>query len=263
MPTAADVGARPSTWMPSAAEVGAVAKTALKTLAYSQTDSNGDTTYSVQSAYPTSPGVYRVGGTVFSGLPSDAIGYGTLVIFDAGGYFMHLYRDGNSHFYIGRTADGVKIPTAESWKRCFDSDDVIPVANGGTGADSNAGILRNLHSEYPVTTNIATFGSGYENGGHCTPTDLKKVMGIHENFRVYHIDTSMSNPYSSISANWSTILGGPFMLTLKFVSGSAYAYVGYKIDANNGALIELSFGSGAIYKYTVQNGTWTEFAHSV
>lgn len=113
MPTAAQVGARPNNWMPSASDVGAVAKTALKSLAYSQTDANGDTTLSTLSAYPTTPGVFRV-GAVISGLPSGISGYGSLVIFNCGTYYMHLYLDSNKQLYFARTT-AMTAPATNAW----------------------------------------------------------------------------------------------------------------------------------------------------
>lgn len=118
--TAGQVGARPNTWTPTASEVGAVAKNALKTLAYSQTDENGNTSVLGIASYPTTPGVFRVVNPV-TGLPSGCLGYGSLVIFDGGSYVLHLYQDADDSMYWARTDNGVTSPGASGWHRIYDN----------------------------------------------------------------------------------------------------------------------------------------------
>lgn len=80
-----------------------------------QTTAGGSISVDGISVYPTAPGVFRVVSPP-AGLPAGIIGYGTLVIFNAGSYMLHLYLDGNGLLYYSRTADGVTVPT--SWKVC-------------------------------------------------------------------------------------------------------------------------------------------------
>lgn len=77
---------------------------------FSQLDSAGNKSLYGIDAYPTSPGVFRVttNSTAF-GVPGN---YGCLVIFNGGGYYMHLYVNSDG-FWTART-DGLKAPT---WKK--------------------------------------------------------------------------------------------------------------------------------------------------
>ena len=68
---------------------------------------NGTAALNVLSSYPTQPGVYRVGEQV-AGLPNIGGGYGCLVIFNAGGYTMHLYLDAYHNLYWSRTDGGTE-----------------------------------------------------------------------------------------------------------------------------------------------------------
>ena len=109
----------------TAEQIGAVAKSELKVLAYSNTDENGDTTAASIKSYPTTPGVFRVVEPV-AGLPSGSLGYGTLVIFDGGSYWLHLYQDVEGYLYWARTANSttdnsVNLPNASSWHRSYDN----------------------------------------------------------------------------------------------------------------------------------------------
>lgn len=118
--TASQVGARPNTWSPTPAEIGAVAKSELKKFAYSQTDENGNVTLDGITSYPTTAGVFRVVNIV-AGLPSECLGYGSLVIFDGGSYVLHLYQDASDTLYWARTGDGVTAPSPDSWRKICDN----------------------------------------------------------------------------------------------------------------------------------------------
>ena len=76
---------------------------------YSQL-SSGNLSNSGIDAYPTRAGVFRVTtGSANMGIPGN---YGCLVIFNGGGYYMHLYVN-SSGFWVART-DGLTAPT---WKK--------------------------------------------------------------------------------------------------------------------------------------------------
>lgn len=64
-------------------------------------DNNNNFYLGTLSAYPSYPGVYRVGAPI-KGLPSGISGYGTLVIFNGGSYVLHLYMDSSGRIYWGR-----------------------------------------------------------------------------------------------------------------------------------------------------------------
>lgn len=118
--TASQVGARPNTWSPTPAEIGAVAKSELKKFAYSQTDENGNVTLDGITSYPTTAGVFRVVNIV-AGLPSECLGYGSLVIFNGGSYVLHLYQDANGVLHWARTDNGVTAPSPDSWRKICDN----------------------------------------------------------------------------------------------------------------------------------------------
>lgn len=73
-------------------------------------DIDGDPDSTAITAYPNAAGIYRT-ASIFAGLPSDCTGYGTLVMFNGGSYWMHLYADRNDNFYY-KFIDGNTVPTA-------------------------------------------------------------------------------------------------------------------------------------------------------
>lgn len=79
---------------------------------FRQRDANGDETLQTISTYPTSPGVYRVGApNNISGLPKDSNGYGCLLIFDCGGYVLHIFVDVSMNLYYTRTTSSYALTT--------------------------------------------------------------------------------------------------------------------------------------------------------
>jgi hypothetical protein len=104
-----------------------------KSYIYSQTDSNGNTSTSGITAYPKSPGVYRVTSTSTSiGIPTN---YGCLTIFNGGTYYMHLYTDSSSLYY-GRTTSLV----APTWHKVVTTDD-LKSSGAGMITEYNSGAI--------------------------------------------------------------------------------------------------------------------------
>lgn len=101
----------------TASDVDAVAKADIRK-AFASVDDNGNTTVNAPSTYPTKPGVYRVVNK-YPELPPNAIGYGTLTIFNGGSYVSHLYRDYNNDLYVcGTGGDGdynTDVPSSGDW----------------------------------------------------------------------------------------------------------------------------------------------------
>ena len=71
--------------------------------AFNQLDSSGGGSSSGISSIPTTPGVYRV-TSVITGLPTGSNGYGTMLVFNGGGYLLYVYVDASMDFYYCRTA---------------------------------------------------------------------------------------------------------------------------------------------------------------
>lgn len=220
----------------------------------------------------------------------------------------------------------------------------LPVSRGGTDANTKEGILSNLHSAYPVTDYIATFGSGFTNGGFCTPVDLRNAMGaaigvaqcagdanavtesgmyrlqgatnipssaqygqmivVHgvgdtiaqiafdydssrmwvrtgnpssvggggvwsswqqvittgSYFNAYLVGSSASSELDALKYNWKDWNMGTFMVFLN-LNGAYRGFVGMKLNDSYGSVIELSYGTGRIFKYVLNGGTWTEYSH--
>ena len=133
--SASDIGARSNNWMPTASDVGAVStsrtingkalssnislnasdvgaleKSKIRT-AFSQTNADGNYSLDGITSYPSQPGVYRVIQPI-AGLPSGILGYGCLVIFDGGSYYIHLYRDANGCLYEQRDGTWTRLVTS-------------------------------------------------------------------------------------------------------------------------------------------------------
>lgn len=77
----------------------------------SNLDENGSDSVSVLTAYPTSPGVYRVGAMI-AGLPTGSNGYGPLIIFDGGTYIGHIFIDASHNLYY---ANGTNAYPPSTW----------------------------------------------------------------------------------------------------------------------------------------------------
>lgn len=82
---------------------------------YKTTDADGNTDLTAITAYPTRPGIYRVGvPTGIIGLPTNFAGYGPLLIWTAGDYTLHLCVDSNNMLFYTRT-NGMTTPS--SWRK--------------------------------------------------------------------------------------------------------------------------------------------------
>ena len=105
----------------TAEDVGALALTAIRR-AFAQVDTSGDVNSTTVTAYPTEPGVYKV-TTALTELPTGCSRYGTLMIFNGGGYVVHVYVDNSKRFYVARTTGGteyaVAAPTSDAWYQLY------------------------------------------------------------------------------------------------------------------------------------------------
>ncbi len=72
--------------------------TVAKNDVFSQTDANGNKVASGIMSYPTTAGIYRNIAAGVTGMPSALSGYGTLVIFNGGGYHAHMYFSTSGSF---------------------------------------------------------------------------------------------------------------------------------------------------------------------
>ena len=70
---------------------------------FNQLNSSGGGDSSGISSIPTDPGVYRV-TSVITGLPTGSYGYGTLLVFNGGGYLLYFFDDASNDLYYSRTA---------------------------------------------------------------------------------------------------------------------------------------------------------------
>ena len=93
---------------------GGTGTNSLKTLSqkmFKQCTADGSDDLSVLTTYPVNkPGVYRVGQPNVTGLPTGITGYGCLVIFNGGSYWLHMYMDANNGIYFARK-DSTAVPT--------------------------------------------------------------------------------------------------------------------------------------------------------
>ena len=93
---------------------GGTGTNSLKTLSqkmFKQCNADGSDDLQVLTTYPVNkPGVYRVGQPNITGLPTGISGYGCLVIFNGGSYWLHMYMDMNNGIYFARK-DSTAVPT--------------------------------------------------------------------------------------------------------------------------------------------------------
>ena len=91
---------------------------------FSQMNNNGGTSLDLISSYPTSAGIYRVGGNGTSiGAPAS---WGTLVIFNGGGYIFHMFTNGANMWYA-RTENTF---TVSKWNQLANFSDVTSGSSG-------------------------------------------------------------------------------------------------------------------------------------
>lgn len=100
-----------------------VAKKNLRKLAYSQLDANGNVNLNTITAYPTSPGVYRVGSAGDMPVPGE---WGNLIIFDTG-YVTHIFENFDG-IWVQQTEDQYAV-TLDGWKKLSSLDDNHPVGS--------------------------------------------------------------------------------------------------------------------------------------
>ncbi len=75
----------------------------IQSYVFQQLASDGTPNANGISEIPTTPGVYRVTSAI-TGLPSGAEGYGTLIVFNCGGYMLYIYVDVNNNFYYSKVS---------------------------------------------------------------------------------------------------------------------------------------------------------------
>ena len=98
---------------------------------YSQLDDSGSASVATLTAYPTTTGLFRVGNkTNCPGLPADSNGYGPLLIFDAGGYALHIHKAANGRMWYGSTTDSVSAPS--SWTEIAQNSRIIEIEKSKT-----------------------------------------------------------------------------------------------------------------------------------
>ena len=89
----------------------AVARKELASMSHSQLDANGNVTLDTITAYPTSPGVYRVGSAGDMPVPGK---WGNLIIYNSG-YVTHIFENGDG-FWVQRTGS-ISGVTKDNWRR--------------------------------------------------------------------------------------------------------------------------------------------------
>lgn len=98
--------------------IAALLKPGKKELIFTQTDADGKVSNDGIDTYPTTPGVYRVTGTYEAlGLPD---GYGCLLIFNCGGYWLHLFVRDNAGVWYDVVSSAT--PPTEWKKLGFDTE---------------------------------------------------------------------------------------------------------------------------------------------
>lgn len=92
-------------------------------MSHSQLDANGNVNLNTITAYPTSPGVYRVGSAGDMPVPGE---WGNLIIFDTG-YVTHIFENFYG-FWVQQTEDQYAV-TLDGWKKLSSLDDNHPVGS--------------------------------------------------------------------------------------------------------------------------------------
>lgn len=91
--------------------------------------SNADTSSAtVITSYPTKAGFYRISNTYVVGTPASASNYGTLMIFNCGGYYTHYFISTTGELYtafVSMLSTGNFVPT--SWKKFTSTSDGVKV----------------------------------------------------------------------------------------------------------------------------------------
>ena len=150
-------------------------KNAFSNLAYLGQDPIASTANDTTAAWSVLGAGYAVFVTNrLVGQPSQ---YGFLYNQVSGQEISQIFHDyGGSHLYH---RGGNPSGWFHSWQRVFDSGDVIPIANGGTGATDRAGALLNLFTGGVSSPSVlATFPSGSWVGGTSSMQQVRNAMGL-------------------------------------------------------------------------------------
>ena len=156
------------------------------------TNSNGVT----QMPLPTEPGVYRVTTKLETGLPEAAAGYGSLVVFNAGGYPLYIYVDANQRFWYSRVATEV-APT--NWYELQKND-----AEGDMSANATVTFtmrsnrcmiqLSRINQQKSVLLGFDYWSSGYSVLGGELPSNITITKSANSN------TITIKNNYSYVIA---------------------------------------------------------------
>jgi hypothetical protein len=205
---------------------------------FSQMNNNGGTSLDLISSYPTSAGVYRVGGNGTSiGAPAS---WGSLLIFNAGSYIFHMFTNGDNMWYA-RTDNTF---TVSKWNQLANFSDVTSGSSGTPTyvLDKTTGnpIYLDFGSDGMSTTSWIAAWDGYTLRA-ISPSALKNVLGVSSS------GSGMSREFNSGAINTTSYSWGGnsskiyTVTTYHSESGTRHTFVfDYMAVAANGNKLRLS-----------------------
>lgn len=128
-------------------------------------------------------------------------------------------RFNGDHSYIMKFSGGVP---SGPWKQIYSSDDIIPIANGGTGASNAADAITNLGIDFSGEV-LSVAGVGADSTGNVplTPADINAmpVYGI-QSYDGQNVNAGTNAQIMRIPANWtdSRITENTIVLSIEFSS---------------------------------------------
>lgn len=190
--------------------------------------------------------------------------YGTLLLIRSGGNSGSCLFLGADHQY---RINFVSNYPSGTWEQIYTDADIVPITNGGTGADNAADAIQNLGIDFSGTV-LSVAGVGADPTGNVPGNNLREALD--EKFKIYKSVTEIGLPAtgSTIAAVTTALPTQSIIIFDSSEISNGPAYTGTIVMIKNASLESVEFYSRADNKRNcrmgisagVPTGTWIPIA---